>query len=167
MDQTALGNNISPAFLVDSMGICPVEVGDGVNRSVSANDFLLSPNATPFLPSGVRGEVIADPPVSVLVPEAVSVEGNVVNDDGSPVLGFVNSIGDVQVLKDSDGYGVVSVSTDVVPAGIGAVPPILGSEEALPIANSLVEVHVTEVDTHVMANCVGKSSGLEIREQTN
>ncbi|PKU80627.1 hypothetical protein MA16_Dca012384 [Dendrobium catenatum] len=117
-----------------SINVAQNDVIESVNRSDAAKDFLLSPNAIPFMPS-VCGH-------------------------GSPVLGVVNS-------KDSDGGVEDFVSGAVVPIGIETELPSLGEEECVLIANSLVEVPVCEVDTQVMANCVGNSSGLEIRNQNN
>ncbi|PKU68052.1 hypothetical protein MA16_Dca022961 [Dendrobium catenatum] len=87
---------------------------------------------------------------------------NVVNSDGSPVMGVVNSNGGVQVLKDADGGSDGFMPVAVVPAEIEK-----GREKVILITNSLVVVPVSEVDTQVMANCVDNSSGLDIRNQSN
>ncbi|KAI0499452.1 hypothetical protein KFK09_020355 [Dendrobium nobile] len=87
---------------------------------------------------------------------------NVVNSDGSPVLGVVNSIGGGQGSKDANGG-----SDSVMPVVVVPVENEKGREEVNLITNSLVVVPVSEVDSQVMANCVGNSSGLDIRNQNN
>ncbi|KAI0494929.1 hypothetical protein KFK09_025075 [Dendrobium nobile] len=137
---------------------------DAVNRSNAANDFLLSPNAIPFMPSVLLdGCDCEDSPTISLVPEVPSVEVNVVNSDASPVLGVVNSNGGVQDFKHSDDGVDGFVSAVVVPIGIEAEFSSLGGVDGNMIANSLVEVPVCEVDPHVLAKCVGSSASLVSR----
>ncbi|PKU74763.1 NAC domain-containing protein 100 [Dendrobium catenatum] len=154
-----------------SVSIPPMNVVDVVN---AVNDVLgrhvdicsvLSPDAAPFVPPVVTD--VRDPDSPVMVPEVFSGAMNVVNSDGSPVMGAVNSNGGAQVLKDADGDSDGFMPVAVVPAEIEKEFPYLGREEVISMTNSLVVVPVSEVDTQVMAKCVGNSSGLDIRNQNN
>ncbi|PKU63145.1 hypothetical protein MA16_Dca019681 [Dendrobium catenatum] len=130
--------NTAPIYV--SINVAQNDVIESVNRSDAANDFLLSPNAIPFMPSVLLdGCDCEDSPAISLMLEVLSVEVNVVNFDDSPVLGVVNSNGGVQDFKDSDGGVDGFVSGAVVPFGIEAEFPSLGGEEGNTIANSLVE----------------------------
>ncbi|KAI0514248.1 hypothetical protein KFK09_010283 [Dendrobium nobile] len=170
---------LPPVVVIDSNSPAVCDVRG--NLSDAAADSILSPNATPFIPSGLVdgfgiSDVIVDSPVVVLVPEVVSVPVDVATSigvglwgsDGSPVLGVVESNGCVQVSNNSEGDVDVNASTALVSVVLEAESPSSGSgEECNPIVNSLIEVPVNEVDTQAMAKCLGDSSGLEIRNQVN
>ncbi|PKU84688.1 hypothetical protein MA16_Dca021990 [Dendrobium catenatum] len=101
-----------------------------------------------------------------MVPEVDSVAVNVEITAGLPV-DVVNTNGVVKVLENAEGgvEGYVPAAVDL--GGIEAVCPSLVLEDGIQIVNSFVEIPVKEVDTLVMADCVGKSSGKEIRNQNN
>ncbi|KAI0527141.1 hypothetical protein KFK09_002739 [Dendrobium nobile] len=145
----------NPSVVVDV-----VNVVNDVPSSRVGNCSVLSPDAAPFVPLVVTD--VSDHGSPVVVPEVVFDAMNVVYSDGSPVMGVVNSNGGVQGLKDVDGGSDSVLPVAVVPAEIEK-----GREEVNLITNSLVVVPVSVVDSQVMANCVGNSSGLDIRNQNN
>ncbi|PKU82909.1 hypothetical protein MA16_Dca006207 [Dendrobium catenatum] len=142
-----------------------VNAANDVPSGRVGNFFVLSPDAAPFVPPIVTA--VRDPDSTAMVSEVVSCAMNVVNSDGSSVMVVVNSNGGVQVLKDVDDGSDGFMPVAVVPAEIEKEFPSLGREEVISITNSLVVVPVSEVDTQVMANCVGNSSGLDIMNHSN
>ncbi|KAI0500223.1 hypothetical protein KFK09_018432 [Dendrobium nobile] len=156
----------NPSVIIPPMNVVDlVNAANDVPGGRVGNFSVLSPDAVPFVPPVVN--VVRDPDSPAMVPEVVSGAMNVVNSDGSPVMGVVNSKGGVQVLKDADGGSDGFMPVAVVPAEIEKEFPSLGREEVISITNSLVVVPVTEIDTQVTANCVGNSFGLDIRNQNN
>ncbi|PKU84596.1 hypothetical protein MA16_Dca027063 [Dendrobium catenatum] len=118
----------------------------------------LSLNARPFLPNAVGSDnnVILAPIYA----------GNLLNSVGGDLMMETGVVG--SVLDEAPSLQIVSSEneeggTDV----IVSVAVEMARGEGIPIINNLVEVPVTMVDTHKMANCVGNPAGMEIRNQKN
>ncbi|PKU71236.1 hypothetical protein MA16_Dca007233 [Dendrobium catenatum] len=157
VDQSVLGNLMSPVVVNNGTVITDEEV----NRVDDV--FLLSPNATPFVPSigldvSVREDVILVSKENV-VSEVMSGAVNRRDSVGSPILGVVNSNGVGLVLKGAD-------CVEVVPDG-SEVQSQSTVRDVISISNTLVEVPVSVVDTQLMATCVGNTSGVDMRKQTD
>ncbi|KAI0525021.1 hypothetical protein KFK09_004411 [Dendrobium nobile] len=157
VDQSVLGNLMSPVVVNNGTVITDEEVNhvDDV--------FLLSPNAIPFVPSIGLDVSVREDGILVSKENGVSeVMFGVVNrrdSVGSPILGVVNSNGVGSVLKGAD-------CIVVVPDGI-EVQSQSTARDVISISNTLVEVPVSEVGTHVMATCVGNPSGVDMRKQND
>ncbi|PKU74046.1 hypothetical protein MA16_Dca011756 [Dendrobium catenatum] len=75
----------------------------------------------------------------------------------------LNSIGAVKVTEIEEGGAGEDMLAGVEPSGLEVLCPSLIVEEG----NSVVEIPVKAVDTHVLADLVGKYSGKDIRDQNS
>ncbi|KAI0528861.1 hypothetical protein KFK09_001404 [Dendrobium nobile] len=144
-------------------GSMDLNLGNGV--PLVADKSLLSPVALPFIPvldGGVRQGVILESSAIAVVTE-VNKDNMKVDISDSLPSHDLNSIGAVKVIEIEEGGAGDDMLAGVEPSGLEVLCPSLIVEEG----NSVVEIPVKAVDTHVMADWVGKSSGKDIRDQNS